>query len=423
MTIEKRNKIKTSLVKTHQKRQSQECHVFKVKIQYNKLNKLQQQALKLLFVEAKWIYNDILNWMQTHNIKDYNTTKKVVNVLQLNKQYLVKNLTYLSGQAKQSIQTDIITSMKSLKTLKTRGYQKPGKLKFKSNYNSVNYKQFNTLWKIVSSKRIKIQNIPGTLLVNGLDQIDLSVYECSNAKLLNTPNGYYLAITCYKTKSVKPINGKELGLDFGISDNITTSEGKIYNVSIQENEHLKGLQKKFSRQQKGSKNRYKTIKKINKIYQILSNQKDDAANKIVAEILKYDKIYMQDEQLNVWKQQKHRGYGRIVQASVLGRVKAKLINKSNVVVLDRFVPTTKTCTSCGKKHDLVLTDREFNCECGVSIDRDIHAALNMIYFGHLIEKSSGTDDLTPVDVKIMIQSKSIRLKKSFSSMKQEDHTL
>jgi putative transposase len=416
------DQIKYSLNQTRLKRKSQSCHVFKIKIQENKLNKLQLEALKILFIEAKWVYNDMINWIQLNDIKDYDIKVKSINVKQLNGQFINKPLKYIGSQIKQSFQKDIITSFKSLKTLKLRGHQIPGGLKFKSSKNSVNLRQYGITWKIVSSKRIKIQNIPGTFPINGLDQIDLSVYECANAKLLNTPNGYYLAITCYKTKESKITNGKELGLDFGISNNITTSEGKIYNISIQETERLKGLQKKFLRQQKGSKNLYKTLQKINKIYQTLSNQKDDAANKIVAEILQYDKVYMQDEQLNVWKQQKRRCYGRVIQASVLGRVKAKLINKENVVVLDRFVPTTKTCTTCGKKHDLALADREFNCGCGVSMDRDVHAASNMIYFGHLIEKSSGTDDLTPVDVKIMIQS-NVRLKKQFSSLKQEDYSL
>jgi putative transposase len=416
------DQIKYSLNQTRLKRQSQSCHVFKIKIQENRLNKLQLEALKMLFIEAKWVYNDMISWIQLNDIKDYDIKIKSINVKQQNNQFILKSLKYVGSQIKQSFQNEIITCFKSLKTLKLRGHQIPGGLRFKSSKNSIDLKQYGYTWKIVSSKRIKIAGILDHLPVNGLDQIDLNIYECTNAKLLNTPNGYYLAITCYKTKEPKITNGKELGLDFGISNNITTSEGKIYNISIQETERLKGLQKKFLRQQKGSKNWYKTLQKIKQIYQTLSNQKDDAANKIVSEILQYDKIYMQDEQLNTWKQQKRKCYGRIVQASVLGRVKTKLINKENVVVLDQFVPTTKTCTACGKKHELTLADREFNCGCGVSMDRDVHAALNMIYFGHLIEKSSGTDDLTPVDVKIMIQS-NVRLKKQFNSLKQEDYCL
>jgi putative transposase len=103
----------------------------------------------------------------------------------------------------------------------------------------------------------------------------------------------------------------------------------------------------------------------------------------------------------------------------MGRVKAKLINRENVVVLDRWVPTTKTCVNCGKQHKMTTGDRIFKCSCGIDEDRDTHAAKNMIYFGKLIERSSGTDALTPVDTKLLLTT-DIRLKKQFSRVKQED---
>jgi putative transposase len=424
MTDEQKIKIKNSLNNTRLKRKSQSCHIFKIKIQENKLNKQQKLELKMLFVEAKWVYNDVIDWIQNNNIKDYNTSKKTVNVMQKNKQFVTKNLNYISVFQKRGIQDGIITSMKILKTLKDRGYQEPGKLKFKSNYNSIDLKQhgYGKIYNIKSSKQIKIQSISKSISVNGLDQIDLSIYELANAKLLNTPKGYYLAITCFKTKQPKITNGKELGLDFGIENNITTSESKIYNASIKETERLKGLQRKFSRQTKGSNNWRKTQQKLKIEYQNISNRKDDAANKIVAEVLKYETVYMQDEQLSNWHKNKAKGYSKVVQHSIMGRVKAKLINKPNVVVLDRWVATTKTCTNCGKKHDIPTSKRIFDCNCGITEDRDIHAAKNMIYFGHLIKRPSGTDALTPVDAKILLGT-NVRLKKSFSRMKQEDLNL
>jgi putative transposase len=419
MSLEKNLHIKTTLAATRLKRKSQSCHVFKIKIQENKLSKLQKDALKLLFIEAKWVYNDMIAWIQNNDIKDYDTTKQSISVKQFNGSYVSKKLQYIGSQSKQSFQTEIITCFKSLKTLSLRNYQIPGGLKFKSFKNSINLKQYNISYQIKFSKRIKIQNLPGYFPVNGLDQINLNIYEPANAKLLNTPKGYYLAITCYKTKTSKITNGKELGLDFGISNNITTSEGKTYNVSIQETERLKGLQRKLSRQTKGSKNWYKTIQKLNIEYQNISNKKDGATNKIVHEILQYSRVYMQDEQLSNWHKNKRKGYSKVVQASVMGRVKAKLINQPNVVVLDRWAPTTKTCTNCGKQYKMTTNDRIFRCSCGVEADRDVHAAKNMIYFGKLIERSSGTDALTPVDTKLLLIS-NIRLKKRFSRVKQED---
>jgi putative transposase len=95
-------------------------------------------------------------------------------------------------------------------------------------------------------------------------------------------------------------NGKEIGLDFGIKSNITTSEGEKLDVSIGESERLKKLQRELFRRVKGSNNRHKTVKLIRREYQKLSNRKQDKANKIVHELKQYDRIYMQDEQISGW---------------------------------------------------------------------------------------------------------------------------
>ena len=75
-------------------------------------------------------------------------------------------------------------------------------------------------------------------------------------------------------------------------------------------------------------------------------------------------------------------FGRTVQHSILGLVKAKLMKCERVTVLPSSAPTTKYCPNCGKfKKDIKLSDRIYNCDCGYSEDRDIHAARNMILLG------------------------------------------
>ena len=125
-----------------------------------------------------------------------------------------------------------------------------------------------------------------------------NVDEYANANLLKKPDGYYLKVTCYINNDSLPkatTNGKEIGLDFGIKTNITISEGDKLDVFVEESERLKRLQKKMSRQVKGSNNRYKTIKNIRREYLKLSNKKKDKANKIVHMLKQYDTIVVQDE--------------------------------------------------------------------------------------------------------------------------------
>lgn len=134
----------------------------------------------------------------------------------------------------------------------------------------------------------------------------------------------------------------------------------------------------MAKKQKGSKNWLRKVGQIRKEYQKITNRKNDLANKIVYEFNQYQTIVIQDEQLQNW----HRnGHGKAVQHSVLGRVKAKLLQNPNVVVLGKTVPTTKLCTKCGVWHDEIkVWDRTFKCDCGIEMDRDIHAAQNMVWF-------------------------------------------
>ena len=213
--------------------------------------------------------------------------------------------------------------------------------------------------------------------------------EYANANLLKKPDGYYLKVTCYIDKNKMPktkTNDREIGLDFGIKTNITTSEGGKLDVSIEESERLKMLQRKLQRQVKGSNNRYKTIKKIQCQYLKLSNKKKDKANKIVHMLKQYDTIVIQDEQLSEWH--KKKGMSKVVQHSCMGMIKAKLKQLPQTIVLYKFIPTTKWCPCCHRTNELSLNDRTYRCECGYSQDRDIHAAQNMLNIKNLVEKNN-----------------------------------
>ena len=120
-----------------------------------------------------------------------------------------------------------------------------------------------------------------------------NVDEYANANLLKKPDGYYLKVTCYIDKDLlttTTTNSKEIGLDFGIKTNITTSEGEKLDISVEESERLKKLQRRLQKQVKGSNNRYKTIKQIRREYLKLSNKKKDKANKLVHKFKQYDTI-------------------------------------------------------------------------------------------------------------------------------------
>ena len=71
----------------------------------------------------------------------------------------------------------------------------------------------------------------------------------------------------------------------------------------------------------------------------------------------------------------------------MGLIKVKLKKLDNVIVLDKYIPTTKWCPCCHKMNELSLNDRTYRCKCGYSQDRDIHAAQNMLNIKNLVEKN------------------------------------
>ena len=228
---------------------------------------------------------------------------------------------------KQAIIQRMISNEKTIIRLVKNKKQKHGNLRFKSELTCIPLKQYGITYKFKSQNKIKVQGIHGDIRINGGKQLEF-VDEFANANLIQKPDGYYIQITTYTNKSKENNkqnnNNKEVGLDFGIKTNITTSEGEKIDVSVEESERLKKLQREMFRRTKGSNNRYKTIKNIKREYLNLSNKKKDKANKIVHKLKQYDTIVIQDEQLSEWH--KKKGMSKIVQHSCMGLIKSKLIN-------------------------------------------------------------------------------------------------
>ena len=388
--LSKNRRIAKTQQETKQKRKSQICRVYRVKIDLSHLNKAQILRLQMIFVEAKWLYNDAISFMNDHDIYDYAPQKSAVQGLDKDRNPVIHELQYITSQMRVAVIDGIKHSLKSL-TSKKKCNQKTGRLRYKSDYASINLKQFGITYRFYDSHHIGLQGFKKRIKIIGANQFwNISGIEFANAKLLSLPDGYYLDITTYKNKGGEKKKYKsEIGIDMGIKTTITTSEGQKYKVLIEESERLKKCQRLIARRKKGSSNQYKARKLLRKAYQRLSNKKHDAANKIVHELLEHQHIYMQDENLKGW----HKGlFGRTVQHSVLGLIKAKLMKNERVTILRSSEPTTKYCPVCGRlKKDITLSDRVYECTCGYSEDRDIHAARNMILLSK--KNTCGTQEI------------------------------
>ena len=375
---------------TKQRRKTQDCHTFMIKIDESKLSLKQKECIRMCFIEAKWLYNDILNYSTDNSIFDYKIGKTVKHYNK-DKELVEDEFKYLGSQLKQGVYEYVKSSIKGLSALKKNGHG-VGKLKYKQRYTSINLQQYNVTYRIKDKNKIKIQNIPGKIRVNGLEQIlSIEGIEIANAKFIQKASGYYVAITTFVNKPIEDNKQEKplIGIDFGCSTTLTLSNGVKINCSIEESQILKNLVRKLSKKKKGSNSYYRLRHRIRRTYERITNQKTDKANKIVSDLIKKYKVIIQDEQIAKWHQGKWTS--ATVQHSILGRVKYKLMLCPDTVVLSKWFPTTKLCSCCGRRLELGLGDRQFVCECGVNEDRDIHAANNMIYIYNKIIGTGHTE--------------------------------
>lgn len=186
---------------------------------------------------------------------------------------------------------------------------------------------------------------------------------------------------------------EHVGIDLGVKDFVITSDGEVF-----ENKHfyksqerkIAKLQRQISKKQKGSNNRNKVRIKLAKAFEKLSNQKEQYIHSVVNDLLTYyDIVFMED--LNVQGMLKNHKLAKAIQEIGFYRFKSILTYKAfnngkQVVLVDRFYPSSKTCYICGYiNKGLKLSDRDWICpECGERHDRDLNAAMNILLEGERI---------------------------------------
>lgn len=377
--MSKNENIQKGLLGLKARRKTQQIKVYELKVNVHSTSKEAFAKFNSMFVQAKWVANDCIASEDIFTYK-YNEHKKIINFDKDGNK--VERTINLNSGIHQDIIRQIKQDIVNLSKKKKKGV-KVGRLKFKRQVNTINLRDL----KVLNSKTV---SIPGfkKLKVYGLEQfINIPEFEIASPKLVKKASGIYLKVPiCIpKESSKRESAGKEVGLDFGIKDNITTSDGEKFNCSVQETEYLKFLQRKLFKKQKNSKRYYKCLNQLQKEYEHLTNKKNDDSNKLIAYLLKnYDVIYFQDEQISKWRKF-NKGFARNIQHSYLGRVKAKLVELQRTgrsFEISKWSPSTKFCPRCGSLNDGIrLSDRIFKCSCGYQFDRDVHAAKNVKLFG------------------------------------------
>jgi putative transposase len=179
-----------------------------------------------------------------------------------------------------------------------------------------------------------------------------------------------------------------IGVDLGIKTLASCSDGKSFanpRALKHAQKRLRRLERQKSRRTKGGKNRKKTCRTLAKQHTRVVNIRKDAAHKLTSYLSKNHAL-VAIEDLHVTGMLKNHKLAQAVSDSNFGAIRRQLDYKTSwygvhLVVIDRFYPSSKTCSACGWiDEDQDLRDRIFVCEdCGSVLDRDENAARNILH--------------------------------------------
>ena len=198
---------------------------------------------------------------------------------------------------------------------------------------------------------------------------------------------WYASLTVEREPTVNPApRGGAVGVDLGVKNLATLSDGTVIPNPRALGAKLKALRKAqqaLSRKTVGSVRREKARGRVARLHVRVADVRADAINKATAMIAQnYSVVCVED--LHVAGMVKNRHLARSVSDAALGEFRRQLDYKTTrsgavLRVVDRWYPSSKTCSNCGTvKAKLSLSERTFNCDaCGLSIDRDLNAAINI----------------------------------------------
>lgn len=180
-----------------------------------------------------------------------------------------------------------------------------------------------------------------------------------------------------------------VGVDLGVKTLATLSTGEtVENPKPLRNaqERLSRANRKLHRRAKGGKNRRKQRRVVAKIHRRVRNIRHDVLHKLTSRLCHENQVIV-IEDISPSNMVKNHCLAQSISDASFGLFRILLTYKSKlygnrIVVADRFYPSSKTCSRCGIVKDVLsLGERIFQCECGLRIDRDLNAALNLRSLG------------------------------------------
>lgn len=252
--------------------------------------------------------------------------------------------------------------------------------RFKKKGKSDSFELDGTI-KIRGTNKIQLPKLGVLKTYEGLPQVNPKSVTISR-----TASRWYISFRI----EVEPTNTPKIvgvvGVDLGVKSLATLSTGEVFEGA----KSYRKLESKLSRlqwmnrhKQVGSANWKKAQLKIARLHQNIANIRKDTLHKLTTHLAKNHGV-IGIEDLNVSGMMANRKLAKAIADMGFYEFRRQMEYKtklygSQLVVVDRFYPSSKTCSNCGtKKESLSLSERTFKCEhCGFECDRDLNASINL----------------------------------------------
>ena len=263
-----------------------------------------------------------------------------------------------------------------------QGEEKPGYPRYKSynRYNSFTYPQSGFS---LDKNKIKLSKI-GNIKAKLHRQIQGTIKTCTITREINN---WYVCFSCEVEHTPLPKTNKTIGVDMGLEKFVSLSNGEhISNPRYlrQSETELKHEQRKLSRKKKGSNSRQKQREIVAKLHKKIYNQRNDFLHKESRKLVNaYDLIVFED--LKIKNMVKNTRLSKSISDACWGRFIELTTYKAESAGREvRFVnpkSTSQKCSSCGQIVKKSLSARVHRCTCGLTLDRDTNAAINILRLG------------------------------------------
>lgn len=347
----------------------------------------QTKILESTLDDCRWLYNKLLEqrktlWETEHKSLTYFSQGKFI------KQFREEHKTvdvYSTVLGNVAIRIDL--AFKSF-FRRVRNKEKPGYPRFrgKNRYDSFTYHQSG--FKIIDGCKVKLSYI-GDIKLHYSRPIQGIIKNCTIKK---TPTGKWWVVFSCEVEPTRRLSktGQVAGIDVGIktfahlSDNLTIDNPKFFKEF--ENKLAKA-QRKLSKESKGIERKAKLRKSVAKVHEDITNKRSDFAHQISRQVVDtYDIICIEDLQVQKLTKDNHKQLRKSIQDAAWYQFdqflsyKAEWAGKKLIKVNPAY--TSQDCSGCGYRTTKKLCDRVHKCPaCGLELDRDHNAALNILALG------------------------------------------